>query len=86
MGKVLSKDAAVALSPNSARISGSTGPTDVVSGRNVMPTKNSGIAFKIYFCWDFTAECDTKTPSAVVPSLVGRKFVLRVSALHWCFA
>jgi hypothetical protein len=81
IGNVLSNDAAVALRPNSARISGSTGPTDVVIGRKVIPTKNSGIAFKIYFCWDLTAESDTKTPSADVPSLVGGKFVLYMSAL-----
>jgi hypothetical protein len=71
IGKVLNNDAAVALSPNSARISGSTGPTEVVSGRKVMPTKKRGIAFKINFCWDFTVGSDTITPSADEPSLAG---------------
>jgi hypothetical protein len=37
-----------------------------------MPTKKRGIAFKIYFCWDLTAESDTKTPLADVTSLAVR--------------
>jgi hypothetical protein len=71
IGKVLSNDAAVALRPNSARISGRTGPTEVVKGRSVIPTKNSGMALRINFCWDLTDESDTKTPLADDASLAG---------------
>ena len=47
IGKVLSSEPAVAESPKSSLISGSTGPTDVVIGRNVIATKKSGIACQI---------------------------------------
>jgi hypothetical protein len=48
---VLSSEPAVALKPKSSRISGNTGPTEVVNGRSVIATKNSGIALKIKSCF-----------------------------------
>jgi hypothetical protein len=46
-GNVERNAAEVADKPNSARISGKTVPTAVVSGRSVKPTKNKGAARQI---------------------------------------